>query len=48
MPKPGSKHRYVAGKGSWRRPAQVSEKEVSDAWDRIFGKRPLPNKEPKK
>tara|TARA_R110002072_G_scaffold169332_1_gene322948 strand:- start:150 stop:344 length:195 start_codon:yes stop_codon:yes gene_type:complete len=29
----------VAGKGDKRIPAQVSSKQVSDNWDRIFGKR---------
>lgn len=40
MPKPSSHHQYVAGKGSWRRPSQVSEKTFSENWDAAFGKKP--------
>jgi len=29
----------VAGKGDKRIPAQVSSKQVSDNWDRVFGNR---------
>ena len=31
----------MSGKGSGRRPTQISEKEAEDNWNRIFGKRPL-------
>ncbi len=39
MPKPTSHHKYVAGKGSWRRPCLVPREEFEKRWDEIFGSR---------
>jgi hypothetical protein len=30
-----------AGKGSWKRPSEVSKETYSDNWDAIFGKKQL-------
>jgi hypothetical protein len=38
MPKPDWNRKYVAGKGSHRRPREVSEETFAENWDRIFGR----------
>jgi hypothetical protein len=40
MAKPTSHRQYVAGKGDWRREAQISDEEMQSNWDQVFGKKP--------